>query len=180
MYHNHLILFHLLFNHRNGPEFAFNWEKSAKLTETASVYTLEEYFMRYIWYLFSLMIMGSMAASACYAKVIRIDTIAELQTANYSIDDTLLVHPDIGSESRKISSERYIAKVLKNFLSNKKATGFELDPKSQTFYYKFVTDPKAKLMKWREKLGKTAGIKSKLRDLMDKDSIIFNRENARG
>ncbi|MFK7826961.1 MAG: hypothetical protein AB8G05_22655 [Oligoflexales bacterium] len=136
--------------------------------------------MKYIWYLFSFITIASLASAPVQAKVVRIDTIEELQNADYSIDDTLFVHPDIGSESTKISSERYIARVIKSFLHNKKATGFELDPKSQTFYYKFVVDPKAKLMKWKEKLGKTSAIKSKLRDLIDKESVIFNREKIRG
>ena len=131
--------------------------------------------MKYLWYLFSFMSIAGLVSSTSFAKVIRINTIEELQSANYSAHDTLYVHPDIGSESTQISSERDIAKLVKGFLHNKKATGFELDPLSQTFYYKFVTDPKAKLMKWREKLGKTASIKSKLRDLIDKESVIFDR-----
>ena len=141
---------------------------------------LEECDMKYIWYFLSLISIAGLATAPAYAKTVRINTIEELQKADYSINDTIFVHPDIGSESTKISSERYIAKVIKSFLHNKKATGFELDPHSQTFYYKFVVDPKAKLMKWKEKLGKTSAIKSKLRDLMDKDSVIFNRENIRG
>ena len=136
--------------------------------------------MKYIWYLFSFMTIAGLASTPSLANIVRIDTIEKLQTVDPSMHDTFFVHPDIGSESTKISSERTIAQIVKLFLHNKKATGFELDPQSQTFYYKFVKDPKAKLMEWRDKLGKTAGIKSKLRDLIDKETVIFNREKARG
>ena len=136
--------------------------------------------MKYIWYLFSFMTIAGLASTPSLANIVRIDTIEKLQTVDPSMHDTFFVHPDIGSESTKISSERTIAQIVKLFLHNKKATGFELDPQSQTIYYKFVKDPKAKLMEWRDKLGKTAGIKSKLRDLIDKETVIFNREKARG
>jgi len=111
--------------------------------------------------------------STSFARVVKIDSIQDIRNKSYNnFSDTFHVHPDVGSELQKISSELKTANKLATFLKDKKAIGKKLDVETGTFYFTFQYDKNAENMSWQTKLGNIIHINSKLTDLLEKNILL--------